>query len=187
MNEFPIQADASQLRALQRAFAAAPDIATAELLRFFTEVANHLQSEVQALTPKAHGLLRNSIVGEARLDGLGVEAVVGSSMAYAEPVELGTKPHTPPLEPLIDWVLQKLPVGQAYSIRTHLRMGGKAERASQNAEAEAVARKIQRKIAAHGTPAVGMFHRAWAANKAQIASQFGETVQRILTRMAEAD
>jgi len=126
---------------------------------------NHLQAEVQDRTPTTHGTLRVSILGDVRpLAGLGMEGVVGTSLAYALPVELGTKPHMPPVAPLVQWAKQKLGVS-----------GKEAERAGW---------AIARKIARVGTKGHFMFATAFAENEAQIVRGFGVAVSRIERRIA---
>lgn len=165
MDWIKIGIDTHELQALQSAYARAPQIAQEEMLGFMFGLTQHLQGEVQALTPTAFGLLRASIIGNATpfANGLGVDGVVGSSLAYAAPVELGSKPHMPPVEPLIDWARQKLALDPKSAVSA-----GWA---------------IARTIAQRGTLGVGMFHRAFAANKAQIAEQFRLTVSRIVARI----
>lgn len=97
----------------------APAIAEKHLAAAMEESLLLLQREVADATPTgAHQLLRKSIVAEPvrRLaDGLlGVVDVedragkYGSPLNYAVAVELGTQPHMPPLEPLVDWAKAKL-------------------------------------------------------------------------------
>lgn len=162
-----IDVEVGTLEQLRTAFERAPEIAQAELSRFMTAAVAHLQGEVQQRTPTHRGTLRASIIGSVRpLDGLGVEGVVGTSAAYAIPVELGAAPHMPPVEPLIDWARSKLGVS------------GKA--------AERAGRAIARKIARQGTRAVRMFGESLVDNRAQLARGFAIAVRRMLARIAEA-
>lgn len=156
--------DVSELRSVQAAFAAAPEITQQELTRFMHEATAHLQGEVQLLTPTTHGTLRASIIGSVTplANGIGVEGVVGTSLAYAVPVELGTKPHMPPVEPLVDWAKQKLALNET--------------------QARSAAWAIAKTIARRGTLGVGMFHRAWAANRAQVVEHARETIRSIWSR-----
>lgn len=160
----PDMTDVARLAAAMRQ---APDIVQDELRQFVTTAVNHLQAEVQDRTPITHGTLRVSILGDVHaLDGLGVEGVVRTSLAYALPVELGTKPHMPPVAPLVAWAEQKLGV-----------KGKEAERAGW-----AIARKISRT----GTKGYFMFANAFEANEAQIVRGFGVAVDRIEQRIAGA-
>lgn len=178
--------DLQALVELQRAFERAPQLVAEEMLRAMAEADLLLQREAQELTPVGvggGGGLRGSITRrEEPLSGGRILGVVGSPLSYAAAVELGTRPHMPPIEPLIDWVRQKLPAGQRVSIKTR-RSTITKEGAG---EAERIARAIQWKIAHYGTPAVGMFHRALAANRAQIARIFGAARERIAQRLGGA-
>ena len=53
--------------------------------------------------PVDSGRLRASITPEVRTAGETVEGVVGSNVTYAPYVELGTRPHWPPLAALEVW------------------------------------------------------------------------------------
>lgn len=150
---------------LERAMQTAPAVVDAELKAFTLGALMYLEGEVKDRTPQgAHGHLAQSITSEAR-GGLadGVLGVVGSPLAYAVPVELGTRPHMPPILPLIDWVTHKL---------------GKA-----NSEAESIARRIAWKIKHHGTKGAFMFKGAFDAGQDEVRRQFVATMNRILTRV----
>ena len=53
--------------------------------------------------PVDTGLLRASITPAVEVKGATVEGVVGSNVAYAPYMELGTRPHWPPLAALETW------------------------------------------------------------------------------------
>lgn len=59
--------------------------------------ARHVRREA---VPVAHGELRDSIRGEATEAG----ARVVADAPHAEDVEIGARPHVPPIGPLIEWV-----------------------------------------------------------------------------------
>lgn len=162
-----IEMDAESVAAYARAWEQAPEIAQDELLRYVETTTAHLQGEVQERTPTTYGTLRASIVGSVRaLPGLGVEGVIGTPLSYAVAVELGTKPHMPPVEPLINWARQKLGVS-----------GKEAERAGW-----AVARKIARR----GTEGHFMFANTFEANRDDVVRGFDVVVRRIAERIADA-
>lgn len=147
-------------------FGQAPDIVLDELRKAMVESDLFLAREVAERTPTAHGLLRSSIFSEERVTADGVIGVVASPLEHATYVELGTRPHFPPLEPIIDWVKTKgiAPADQA----------------------ESVAYLIARAIAVRGTLAVGMFNRAFAYAQPQIARRFEMARDRALERMRAA-
>lgn len=155
------------LTELQALWRQAPELVQEELLKATGEAELLLQGQIQEKTPVgANGLLRKSILArEPEVLSHNVLGAVGTSIAHAVPVELGTKPHWAPLRPLIDWVQAKLDIN--------------------GREAVGVAMKIQRKIAARGTPAVGMFHRGFNENRGQVNEMYqrahGRMVQRLGT------
>lgn len=149
---------------LQAAFRKAPHVLREELGRAMTEADQLLEREVKDLTPTASGLTRNSIFSHEQSLESGALGVVGTAQPHAVYVELGTRPHFPPLEPLQDWVRTKL---------------GLPEK-----EVRGVAYLIARAIAARGTPAVGMFHRAFARNRNQVETIFERARDRIAARLA---
>ncbi|HYE35502.1 hypothetical protein [Methylocaldum sp.] len=152
----------------------APEIADREFHAAMEESLALLQREVVEATPTgAYGLLRKSIIAREpqRLsDGLiGVVDVqdaqgkFGSVLNYAVAVELGTRPHFPPVEPLIDWVREKLGVDRD--------------------EAPGVAFRVARKISRTGTKGAHMFERTMKAQRAQVQQIFRRAVQRIVQQL----
>lgn len=145
------------------ALTATPERLTRALQGAVLESTMWLTREVKERTPTATGTLRNSLVwsspetvggvvrgavfsdrsraGRAPPPG-GVPLGVGSPLLYAAPVEFGTRPHHPPIQPLIDWV--------------ELKLGLRGR------EAESAARRIAWAIARRGTRGTGMFRAALA-------------------------
>lgn len=162
MNQFDLQGWAE----LEAAWQKAPETVRDELSRAMEESLVALQGSVQEFTPLgATEQLAPSIIAQP-VETLAdqVIGVVGTSFDYALAVELGTKPHFPPVEALEDWVEKRLGV--------------------RGKEIRNVAFLVARKIAAHGTPAFGMFHRGLAKERAQIAQLFEAARARIKARIA---
>jgi hypothetical protein len=134
-----------------------------ELSVFTHAMTQHMRSEVIDRTPAAFGTLRASITGEVQTMASGILGVVGTPQPYAVPVELGTKPHMPPVQPLQDWVRQKLGLS--------------------GAEGRSVAFAIARKISKKGTKGHFMFRDAFTDNAAEVQRQFDQTVSRIVARI----
>lgn len=109
-----------------------------------------LEREVRERTPTSGaGTLRDSIGAlPIGISGAVVTGGVGTVLAYAAPVETGSRPHWMPIEPLMDWVRRKLGLA--------------------GAEADAAARRIRFAIAHRGTPAAHMFRDGAAATEAQV-------------------
>lgn len=148
---------------LEQAFRQAPEIVRQEIGTFMHAATQHLRSEVVDRTPAAMGTLRASIHGSVERMADGVLGVVGTAQPYAVPVELGTKPHFPPVQALEDWVRQKLGV--------------------QGAEVRRVAYLVARKISKTGTKGHFMFRDALEANRAEVQRQFDAAAARIVARI----
>lgn len=134
------------LAGLAAAWEAAPALAERQMTAAVTEASFFLWREVVERTPTSGaGSLRQSM---HPLDvEVGPEAVsggVGSSQPYAIPVELGTRPHMPPVAPIAEWVGRKLGI--------------------KGPQQQAVAWAIARKIAMRGTEGAFMFRRAAEEN-----------------------
>lgn len=97
------------------------------------------------------------------MDGDILTGGLGTSCPYALPVELGSRPHFPPVQPLADWVRAKL--------------GEKDP-----GEARSIAFCIARKIAAHGTKGQHVFKRALEAGEERIQAAFDKAVERTLAQ-----
>ena len=83
------------------------------------------------------GTLRNSIT--TRKLGWAMW-IVGTSVKYARPVEYGTRPHRPPLRPLVEYVRLKNRMGTVHSMSPRKKQ-----------RLFAMARGLQRKIERDGT------------------------------------
>jgi hypothetical protein len=164
-----IELDTTAMQDYARYLQQAPEIAREEMERSVEEALLLLERELKENTPVgAHGLLRGSITHQLRgaslSDGIGVAGTVGSSLNYALPVELGTKPHFPPLAPLRDWVEKKLGVDPSRS--------------------EHVAYLIARKIAKRGTKGARMAGKTLDAQAGQVNQIIAGALPRILARLA---
>lgn len=157
--------DTGNLKDLQAALERAPQIVREELETAVTEADLLLEREVQQRMPTAHGTLRASVFHREEVSDAGVIGLVSTPLDYAVPVELGSKPHFPPVEALIDWVRQKL--------------GVKSEKM-----ARGVAFAVARKISVRGTAAQRPFGLTFQAEEAQVRSIFDRAAARIAERMA---
>jgi hypothetical protein len=153
---------------LQRAFAQAPEMVTQELTAVTWEASLLLERETKEETPVgiggAAGLKGSISAREPHVQALNVIGEVGTPLQYAIPVELGSRPHFPPVQPLADWA--------------HIKLGVPEE------EAERVGLAIARKIARRGTPAVHMFQKAFDRNRPQVQRIFDKARERIMRRLA---
>ena len=161
-----IQIDIAGLDGLLALFERYPEI-TREVLEETTLEASLLaEREIKERTPTGVGGaagLKGSIASQEPA-WLGDELVgaVSTPLEYALPVELGTKPHFPPVEALEDWVRAKLDVDE--------------ERVS------SVAFLIARKISVRGTDGAHMFERGFDAARDRIDAMFARVPATLLER-----
>ncbi len=163
-----LRLDVSELETLRRAWRDAPDVVAEELARACAEGALLAEREIKERTPRGvTSALAGSISARPpRIDGASVSAAVSTSIAHAIPVELGTKPHFPPVAPIADWARYKL--------------GVPADRAG------SVAYLIARKIAARGTEGAFMFRDGAEAARPQVERFMSAAVGRVAERLAGA-
>lgn len=152
------------LAQLQASLQAAPQRTVAALLAAMTSATLLLQREVQDTLPAVSGLTRNSVGQDAFSTATGALGVVGSAQPTALFVELGTRPHMPPVEPLISWVQQRLGVSAQ--------------------DAKRVAFLVARKIARVGTPPQLIFKKALDRNSGQVRGIFENTAARLAQMLA---
>lgn len=126
----------------------------------------------------AFGHLRASIASDVQVSETAIEGRVGTNLIYARPVEFGTKPHWPPLQPLVEWVRIKRLAG-SYSVKTRQRLGSKALQQQQNI---AVARAVQVKIARRGTKARPFFFPAIEAKKDEVLRLIERGVEQMVRK-----
>ncbi len=156
--------DVSQIDRLADVWRRAPELTTQIIGEAMDEAVLLLQREVTEGTPVgALGNLRNSWFSDVVSLSGQVVGMVATPVEYAESVELGTKPHFPPLEPLVDWVVAKLGVPRK--------------------EARSIAFLVARKISRSGTKAKLFVKDAFDANAPQVRAMFGLAVQRIALRL----
>lgn len=164
------RADIDTMAALEGAWKIAPQMVIEELTAATYEAEMLLERETKDLTPVGvggAGGLRGNIQSDVpQVLGNTVIGVMGSTLNYAEAVELGTYPHAVSaagVQAIEDWVRHKLGIGDK--------------------EAQRVADAVAWKIRMHGTPAVGMFHRALSWNKAQLEQIYAAAAGRIVQRL----
>ena len=76
------------------------------MMKVMEEIVAIVTRDARLGAPVDTGHLKNSIVGYAETHGSlkqHIQGVVGSNLAYAPYVELGTKPHMPPISALQVW------------------------------------------------------------------------------------
>ena len=162
MNE--IRIDFDRLKTLESALATHPQVVREELEAGIVEADELLLREVQDAWPHASGISRESMHARELVDGLQVQGFVGSSLDYVQPVDLGTKPHFPPIEPLVDWVKIRFAV-------------------TSEQQAEHIARAIAWKIFHRGTEGAHVFPEVLARLEPQLQQIFKDREARIANRI----
>ena len=168
MAAFETIIDAAELFDFAALLENVPEVAVPELHAAVVEGSLLLEREVKERTPVGiggGGGLRGNIAAQPpAVLGNEVIGVVGTAMAYAVPVELGTRPHFPPIQPLRDWVRLKLGI-------------------SDEEEIEDVAWRVARKIAIRGTEGAHMFEHAFNANQDRVQAIFAAAYERIMQQL----
>jgi hypothetical protein len=145
------------------------------------DAAQELWRDVLELTPSSGaGTLKQSI--QVQPVELGVDYVqvgIGTALAYALPVELGSRPHMPPYEPIRKWVQERKLVERDNQELAGPRKG-KAKIASYEKKLDRKVQAIRFKIFRKGTPARKMFTLAFEAKSASIAQRITNAVARAI-------
>ena len=171
---------------LTQAMAQAPQLTTKEMVSAMTEALIITQREVVERTPTAWGNLAASITHQVQVSGGVVTGEVGTNAGgkkapYALWVEEDTRPHMPPLEPLIAWVRKKGLSG-AYSLKTRRRLGSKTTQAEQD---KSMAYMIALKIKHHGTKGRHMFREGLTATRPEIQRIFNEAIDDLVGALGQ--
>jgi len=170
MSGFEIKVEPLGQDELDKRFKAVPEVYEREMLAATWESTLLLEREVKELTPVGVGGgsgLRGSISGkEPVVLGAHVLGEVSTSLKHAIPVELGSKPHMPPVEPIADWAQSKLGLGPK--------------------EAKGAAFAIARKIKVKGTKGAHMFERGFEANQSQVRTIYSTALDRVMAHMGGA-
>ena len=168
-----LHVDAPALAGLARAWRRAPEIVAGELTPAVAEASLLVEREVRERTPigiGGGGGLAGSIGARDPevVPGEGVVGVVGTSLRYAVPVELGRRPgqRQPPVQTLCD--------------RAEVRLGVSPE------ESRAVAWAIARRIAVEGTEGAHMMRDGMRAVAGTVEAILARGMDRVTARLAEA-
>jgi hypothetical protein len=163
-----VRITAQGLSQIQELWQNSPAIVQDELSKAMNESVAHAQYQVVSRTPIGAGdggHLAASINSEVLINPAVSIGFVGTSKQYAEAVELGTRPHMPPITPLVNWVEAVLGL--------------------ENNEAEEVATLIALKIRARGTEGKYMFEQGLAASEPFIQERFEEAMKALLNELGD--
>ncbi|MCH2092724.1 MAG: hypothetical protein MK141_14265 [Pseudoxanthomonas sp.] len=165
-----IRLDVREVEALRVLWQRAPQIVGEELYRAAVESDLYFKGELQQQLPRGAGGLSGgaglvgSIFTEEQLLADNVIGITASALPHAEYVEVGTRPHFPPLQPLEDWVQAKLGI-------------------TEDSERRSVAFLIARKISRVGTKGDGTWARVAEAGEPEVMRRYAEGVDRVLDRL----
>jgi hypothetical protein len=138
-----------------------PEAVTEATVAKVTEAVKFLERVIKSDHDFPYGAgplhLLQTIGTEVDISGRAIIGIVGTPAKYAEPVEYGTKPHFPPIEPIQFWVEKKLGI--------------------EGKEAKGVAFLIARKISVEGTEGAHMFEKTY--------NEYKPDVEKILDEIAE--
>ncbi len=144
------------------------------------QIKQNLTDNDSVVTGDLRGSVSSSEV-QVTKEAIFVEIGAGRGLPYAQAVEYGTNPHTPPLsitepgQPLYKFVEIKRLAG-VYSIKTGRRLGGKKRQVDENRQA---ARAIWAHIRKFGTRPHPYFMPAIEQTKERIVKLFEEAVEKI--------
>lgn len=160
--------DTAGLEKLGALLAAAPEIAEEEISRALQEAGDYLVGEIADRTPVDQAELARSWLAEDPIKGpFGLSTLIGTSLDYAAAVEDGSKPHMPPVEPLVFWAEHRLGLS--------------------GDEAKAAAQAIAWKIKHHGTKGKHMVKDALHDGAPTLEAIFNAAAVRIVERMEGND
>lgn len=134
------------LRALVQKY---PEASRKAQVSRLTEALVLLEHEIQKATPVGAGPIhaRDTIFHQVQM-GEPMRGLVSTPAVYGLPLELGTKPHFPPIAPLQHWVERVLGVDEKHS--------------------KGVAFLVARAISRRGTEGAEMFGKSLAKRRAQV-------------------
>jgi hypothetical protein len=140
-------------------------VVTEELVAATEFGVNAIQADVIPRTPVNQGLLRNAWQTKVNPigDGLGVLGLAFNPMGYSLPVETGSRPHFPPVAPLILWAQRKFSVTDK--------------------EARSIGFLVARAISRRGTPPVEMARKAIDSVRGAIEARFNKAVATVIERL----
>ncbi|MGD9638380.1 MAG: hypothetical protein AB7U85_04910 [Alphaproteobacteria bacterium] len=147
-----------------KALAKSPEEIGKQLAAAIWQAEMLLQRETVEKTPtgvsRGAGLRASIISEKPQIMSDQIIGSVGTSLNYAVPVELGTKPHRPPVAPIMEWAKYKLGVTEPEAIR--------------------IGYAIANKIAKKGTEGSFMFKQAFEKNQKQVDALLNKALNKVL-------
>lgn len=162
-----ITADLRDFAELAALWQRAPDIGRIEMLATMRDADALIQGEVMRELPAGAGDaagLRGSVFREEQVLADTVLGLVATDRPYGPFVELGTQPHMPPIQPLIDWV--------------------RAKTGERGEEAKSAAYAIAHSIRVRGTKPKPVWRETYVRLQGEIRRKIDAGVARIVRRLA---
>ena len=145
----------------------APAYTDQVLQEAMTEATLLVQREWQENMPRVSGLTARSITSDVASTPAGVLGIVGSSQPNALFLELGTRPHMPPVAAIEPWVKAVLGIREPKEVKR-------------------VAFLVARKIAREGTPAQHPMARAVQSTEGQVVAMFDRAAAKVAADLVGA-
>ena len=145
----------------------APAYTDQVLQEAMTEATLLVQREWQENMPRVSGLTARSITSDVASTPAGVLGIVGSSQPNALFLELGTRPHMPPVAAIEPWVKAVLGIREPKEVKR-------------------VAFLVARKIAREGTPAQHPMARAVQSTEGQVVAMFERAAVKVAAHLVGA-
>lgn len=156
------------LQAFARGLRDAPEYTDRVLQEAMTEATLLVQREWQENLPRVSGLTARSITSDVASTPAGVLGVVSSSQPNALFLELGTRPHMPPVAAIEPWVKAVLGIREPKEVKR-------------------VAFLVARKIAREGTPAQHPMARAVQSTEGQVIAMFERAAAKVVAHLVGGD
>ena len=156
------------LQAFARGLRDAPEYTDRVLQEAMTEATLLVQREWQENLPRVSGLTARSITSDVASTPAGVLGVVSSSQPSALFLELGTRPHMPPVAAIEPWVKAVLGIREPKEVKR-------------------VAFLVARKIAREGTPAQHPMARAVQSTEGQVIAMFERAAAKVVAHLVGGD
>lgn len=156
------------LQAFARGLRDAPEYTGRVLQEAMTEATLLVQREWQENMPRVSGLTARSITSDVASTPAGVLGVVSSSQPNALFLELGTRPHMPPVAAIEPWVKAVLGIREPKEVKR-------------------VAFLVARKIAREGTPAQHPMARSVQSTEGQVIVMFERAAAKVAAHLVGGD
>ena len=167
-----IEVEPLNFDALANKFGNSRELMLASLNSTLRKTGKLLVPQIKAETPRgATNKLANSTVFQVlgRAEDMRMEirqsAFSTDGFPYGKAVRTGTKPHFPPIDPLIPWVMKKLGVA--------------------GSEAHQVAFLVARKISKVGTKAQPYHITVFNRNSSKLKEMLGDAVGQVMVKLAD--